>query len=240
MTSASPEGSGPAPSSWEELFREALGLIDQARYLGFAPDRWTFGGGTALMLAIDHRESRDIDIFIDDPQLLPCLAPVEDRYAFSTVPTGYWLDGTNALKIVFSHGEIDVICRPSLIADPVEAIDIFGCQVLRERPAEIVAKKIRFRGARFQPRDIFDLAAVLRGVERGIVPGGRSGLLAELEPVSEACPGAIKAIRGMAPAFMIDVMGQLMVRPGYEDLPETATSTALGFLEELAARGVTA
>jgi len=30
-------------------------------------DSWTFGGGTALMLQIDHRESFDVDIFLDDP-----------------------------------------------------------------------------------------------------------------------------------------------------------------------------
>ena len=36
-------------------------------------DHWTFGGGTALMLQIDHRESDDVDIFLPDPQLLPFL-----------------------------------------------------------------------------------------------------------------------------------------------------------------------
>lgn len=38
-------------------------------------DRWSFGGGTALMLQIAHRESHDIDLFIDDPQILPFLNP---------------------------------------------------------------------------------------------------------------------------------------------------------------------
>jgi hypothetical protein len=28
------------------------------------------GGGTAMMMQIDHRSSRDIDIFVSDPQLL--------------------------------------------------------------------------------------------------------------------------------------------------------------------------
>ena len=95
---------GTAPR-WEQLFRDALGLFDQARELGAAPNRWTFGGGTALMLSIGHRESHDIDIFIDDPQLLSYLAPVEDRYRFSTAPTGYQTDGANALRIAFVHGE---------------------------------------------------------------------------------------------------------------------------------------
>lgn len=31
-------------------------------------DGWTFGGGTAMMLQIDHRISQDVDIFLPDPQ----------------------------------------------------------------------------------------------------------------------------------------------------------------------------
>jgi hypothetical protein len=34
-----------------------------------------FGGGTAMMLQIDHRESHDVDIFLTDPQLLASLDP---------------------------------------------------------------------------------------------------------------------------------------------------------------------
>jgi hypothetical protein len=29
---------------------------------------WTFGGGTVLMLGFDHRFSKDIDLFVPDPQ----------------------------------------------------------------------------------------------------------------------------------------------------------------------------
>jgi hypothetical protein len=62
-------------SRWDELFTVACELIDQVNTPYKILDRWSFGGGTAMMLQIDHRESHDIDIFLNDPQLLPYLNP---------------------------------------------------------------------------------------------------------------------------------------------------------------------
>jgi hypothetical protein len=43
-------------SAWPILFDLAIEIFDHFRQAqGFAPD-WSFGGGTALMLQIDHRE----------------------------------------------------------------------------------------------------------------------------------------------------------------------------------------
>ena len=47
---------------WPDLFSMPLSIIDQAAKARIAVDDWTFGGGTALMLQIDHRDSHDIDI----------------------------------------------------------------------------------------------------------------------------------------------------------------------------------
>lgn len=54
---------------WVRLFRIARSLIRQVNSEQVIIDHWTFGGGTAMMLQIDHRESYDIDIFLSDPQL---------------------------------------------------------------------------------------------------------------------------------------------------------------------------
>nr|WP_220326215.1 nucleotidyl transferase AbiEii/AbiGii toxin family protein [Rhizobium wenxiniae] len=62
-------------SQWESLFDQSVSIINQANSSFKLLDSWTFGGGTALMLQISHRESFDIDIFIDDPQVLPYLNP---------------------------------------------------------------------------------------------------------------------------------------------------------------------
>src|SRR5690606_10923434 len=62
-------------SLWPILFDIAIEILDGFRETqGFAP-QWSFGGGTALMLQIDHRESHEIDLFLDDPQVLPFLNP---------------------------------------------------------------------------------------------------------------------------------------------------------------------
>ncbi|WP_244106535.1 nucleotidyl transferase AbiEii/AbiGii toxin family protein [Burkholderia anthina] len=53
---------------WQGLFRHALTLIDEIRKHGTARPFWTFGGGTVLMLRHGHRVSKDIDIFVPDPQ----------------------------------------------------------------------------------------------------------------------------------------------------------------------------
>ena len=36
---------------------------------------WTFGGGTVLMLRHNHRLSKDIDLFVPDPQYLGFVNP---------------------------------------------------------------------------------------------------------------------------------------------------------------------
>ena len=49
------------PSQWPVLFDLAIDILKHFNEAnGFSP-QWSFGGGTALMLQIDHRESHDID-----------------------------------------------------------------------------------------------------------------------------------------------------------------------------------
>lgn len=106
-------------SKWADLFDQACHIIDQANSEITLIDSWTFGGGTALMLQIDHRESFDVDIFLDDPQLLPYLNPRTQGYTLDINPDGYETDGSRTLKIVFENvGEIDFICAPRLTDNP--------------------------------------------------------------------------------------------------------------------------
>lgn len=48
------------PGIWTKLFPHALALMDHlaAQSESFT---WTFGGGTVLMLRLNHRHSKDID-----------------------------------------------------------------------------------------------------------------------------------------------------------------------------------
>lgn len=62
--------------AWEALFPRALALMDDVqRYGGIAEPFWTFGGGTVLMFRYRHRLSKDIDIFVLDPQYLGFVTP---------------------------------------------------------------------------------------------------------------------------------------------------------------------
>jgi hypothetical protein len=62
-------------SGWRSLLGRKLdGLSDLEQEGQPVPD-WVLGGGTALMLYANHRFSRDIDAFIDDPKYLGVLSP---------------------------------------------------------------------------------------------------------------------------------------------------------------------
>ena len=64
--------SGP----WEVLFQRALRLVDDLQHHGGLADPfWTLGGGTVLMFRYGHRLSKDIDIFVPDPQYLGYVTP---------------------------------------------------------------------------------------------------------------------------------------------------------------------
>jgi hypothetical protein len=50
------------PGVWRELFGPAMRLMAHLE-TQVADPKWTFGGGTVLMLRIGHRQSKDIDLF---------------------------------------------------------------------------------------------------------------------------------------------------------------------------------
>ena len=65
----------PVPGDWKALFRQALRLLDDLSKKSGTDPFWTFGGGTVLMLRYRHRMSRDVDIFVPDPQYLGYVTP---------------------------------------------------------------------------------------------------------------------------------------------------------------------
>ena len=145
-------------SIWETLFLRALELIDSVSYAGITLEDWSFGGGTVLMRRHHHRLSKDIDIFVPDPQYLGYLSPRLNTRA-DTLTTKYF-EQANSLKLSFPEGEIDFVASAPLTEDPTVTEDLFGRQVEVETSAEIVAKKVWHRAADFTARDIFDLAMV--------------------------------------------------------------------------------
>jgi predicted nucleotidyltransferase component of viral defense system len=173
---------------WESLFRKALLIIDSASE-ALPPDRWTFGGGTVLMRRYRHRFSKDIDIFVPDPQYLGHLSPrLNDRV---DELASQYNEQANFLKLYFPEGEIDFVVAQPLTHPHAQMEDVLGRQVQVETSIEIVAKKIHHRGKEFTARDILDFAllaekepAAIASIQ-GILRQRRDAVLARIDADDE-------------------------------------------------------
>jgi predicted nucleotidyltransferase component of viral defense system len=144
--------------TWEILFQRALVLIDSTSASGTVLNNWSFGGGTVLMRRHRHRFSKDVDIFVPDPQILGYLTPRLNDAAESL--TADYVEEANSLKLRFPEGEIDFVASAPLTHNATTIEHLFGRDIAVETSAEIIAKKLWHRGDRFTARDIFDLAMV--------------------------------------------------------------------------------
>lgn len=158
--------------TWETLFRRALALIDSVAASGTVFEPWSFGGGTVLMRKYRHRLSKDIDIFVPDPQYLGYVSPRLNDAAEAM--TGDYVEENNSLKLIFPEGEIDFIASAPLTSHPTIAERLFGREIRVETSTEIIAKKLWHRGKAFKARDMFDLA---------LVAEKEPGALTEIQPV---------------------------------------------------------
>lgn len=143
---------------WETLFQRALALIDSVAKSGTVFEPWSFGGGTVLMRRYRHRFSKDIDIFVPDPQYLGYVSPRLNDTAGSM--TGDYVEQANFIKLLFPEGEIDFIASAPLTSNSFTIERLFDREVRVETATEIIAKKLWHRGKEFRARDIFDLALV--------------------------------------------------------------------------------
>lgn len=145
--------------TWETLFKRAMRVLDSAIRTGVPEDDWSFGGGTVLMLKQRHRFSKDIDIFVSDPQYITAFSPrVNDRAEDDS--RGYD-EQHQYVKLYYPEGEVDFVASPFISSRPFEVETILGRMVRVETPLEIVAKKIHYRSRDFKARDIYDLALVI-------------------------------------------------------------------------------
>lgn len=144
---------------WKSLLEKAFWLMDSIQSDGYALPRWSLGGGTVLMFYYAHRKSKDIDIFVPDPQFLGYVNPRLGGRG-EEVTTDY-TDGTEFVKLFLPEGEIDFVASSTLTENPFEEHEVLGRKILLETPIEIVAKKLWFRGDRATPRDLLDLALVI-------------------------------------------------------------------------------
>jgi predicted nucleotidyltransferase component of viral defense system len=152
-------GSPEIPRTWETLFSQAMKVIAEISKHGRNDPFWTFGGGTVLMLRYGHRFSKDIDIFVPDPQSLGFVTPRLSDVAES-ITTDY-VEAAGYVKLYLPEGEIDFVAAPNLTTPGFEVETILGHQVRVETSVEIIAKKMWHRGDRITGRDIFDFALIV-------------------------------------------------------------------------------
>jgi hypothetical protein len=196
---SSPE---PAPS-WKRLFRIARDIISQANAKQHVVDYWTLGGGTAMMLQIDHRESRDIDIFLNDPQLLPFLDPEKTDFKFDILPEACGGDGVRNLRLHFAFGEIDFIVAGAKTSAPTTRMHIDGENILLETIPEIITKKIYYRASSIMPRDVFDIAAAAEQHKDSLIDG--------LQGFRPRVSQALETINVLQPVFVNRTIAALAI-----------------------------
>ncbi|CAA0090025.1 Uncharacterised protein [Starkeya nomas] len=215
------------PSEWQRLFAIASDLIRQVKVATGGYDfEWSFGGGTAMMIQIGHRESHDVDLFINDPQLLGFLDPSRSGLSFSVVPTAYEGDGARFQKFAFDQlGEIDFIVASALTAVPTVTQLVEGQPVQLETIPEIIAKKIVYRGTVARTRDIFDLAAASRE--------HRSEVISALQAFPEQVAATRQRLAALNPEFVARTISQLMIKPAYESIGPDSLAIATDLLDEV-------
>lgn len=157
---------------WRDLLPHALSIIEDIKKHGSQDPFWTFGGGTVLMFRYQHRLSRDIDIFVPDPQYLGFVTPRLSDVAAS-VSTQYVEDQSSYVKLIRPEGEIDFVASPNLTEKPFEVWNINGQPIRVETAAEIVAKKLWHRGERATARDLFDLSLVIEREPEALIKAAK-------------------------------------------------------------------
>lgn len=169
MTTAYSPHSLPA-GPWLSLLGHAFRLIDEIAEHGRADPFWTFGGGTVLMLRYGHRLSKDIDIFVPDPQYLGFVNPRVSDVA-SDITTEYE-EHAQFVKLLLPEGEIDFVVSLNLTDPGYDQWTLLDRPVKVETAAEIVAKKMWHRGDRATARDLFDLSMVIERDPAALLAAG--------------------------------------------------------------------
>lgn len=157
---------------WRSLFGHALTLIDEMKRHGTSNPFWTFGGGTLLMLRHHHRLSKDIDIFVPDPQYLGYVNPRINEAAANI--TREYEEDAQFVKLIFPEGEIDFVVSQNLTDPGYDQWTLMGQPVRAETTAEIIAKKMWYRGNHPTARDLFDLSLAIERDLGALLEAGKS------------------------------------------------------------------
>lgn len=169
--------------AWRKLASIASTIVADAQKTAGSSLHAVLGGGTRVMLALNHRISNDIDLFIRDPQWIGYLSPRLNSNVESL--TGAYEETAVSLKLRFAEGEIDLIVAAPLLQLPEESSPETSFPL--EPLAEVLAKKLFHRGWQLAPRDLFDWWAI-ETKARNVVPKSKLGplLKTKFDGISDA------------------------------------------------------
>ncbi|CCD28923.1 conserved hypothetical protein [Candidatus Glomeribacter gigasporarum BEG34] len=156
---------------WRSLFGHALTLIDEMERHGTSNPFWTLGGGTLLMLRHHHRLSKDIDIFVPDPQYLGYVNPRIHEAAADI--TREYEEGAQFVKLILPEGEIDFVVSQNLTDPGDDQWTLMGQPIKAETTAEMIAKKMWYRGNHPTARDLFDLSLAIERDPGALLEAGK-------------------------------------------------------------------
>lgn len=106
--------------------------------------------------------------------------------------------------------------------EPTKRIELHGRPIFIETIAEIITKKVFYRGSMITPPDVFDIAAAGKTHRRELV----QALAGHPQKVS----ATITALEGANPEYVLSVIGDLQINPDFESLKETAIDVCLAIL----------
>ncbi len=190
------------------MFQNALRLVDEIHTHGTRHLYWTFGGGTVLMRKYRHRLSKDIDIFVPDPQALNYVNPRLSQVAEDM--SIHYDEANGFIKLFLPEGEIDFVASPNLTDQPYVDERIFDRVVHVETPAEIVAKKFYHRGNRLLARDMFDFALVAEKEPDALLKASKF-LVRYIAPIKAALSGDLTGLR-----LQFDAIEKIAYHPSFD------------------------
>lgn len=187
-----PAPDGPHNDPWKALLPDCFRVVDEVIREHNVEFPIQIGGGSMLLRRYRHRKSMDIDVFVTDAQIVRWCSPRFNEAAADLFPA--YDEEAAAVKLITGMQEVDIIAAaPIILEDATEQAVLGGREVLIERPREILAKKVVYRGRNFQVRDMFDLACVatvepeeIAAIQPWLTLGHLDSLearLAELEPI---------------------------------------------------------
>ena len=215
--------------SWRLLLSRAIIGLEQLEQQGQAVPDWILGGGTALMLHSDHRLSKDIDAFIDDPQYLGIMSPdVTDVWDCHT-----WDKAAHYLKLEYPEGEIDFSVSSPLsdLATTFHEVDLSDLPAKRkvtieiEHPAEIALKKMHYRPTMLKSRDIFDIA-VADSIDH-------EALVCNLNEIADKRGALLKRLDGIDRKFLQAELAELDIQEGWDDQKKSCLETVKSLVQQI-------